>query len=136
MNVDEFSHMNDWLLKWDDMLENKIGPDAKDRMYFDYSNFTYNRWETYKDKYVRELIAIVGEVAYYDYYSLYEAVEFTDPDMLTNYAPNGFNPMLDYDGVTGFARAADDAIQVLEYIHGNTLIDYSPYFTATGPVFP
>ena len=105
-------------------------------MYIVYGDFTYNRFDTYKDKYVRELVAVVGEIAYYDYYSLYDAVQFTDPAMLPNYSPNAFNPELDYGGITGFARAADDAIQVLEYIHGNTLIEYSPYFTEDGPVLP
>ena len=141
MDVDEFGYMNDWLLKWDDIINPelpalplKLGPDEKERMYYNYDNntygFVYNRYETYKDKYVRELVAQVGEVAYYDYYSLYDAVEWTDPALLTNYSGIDYsmNDNVDFTGITAFAIAADDAIQVLEYIHGNTLIVYSPEF--------
>ncbi len=126
MNVDEFGYMNNWLLHWDQIPDDlKMGPDDKDRMYFNYDGFEYDRNLVYAGKYVRVQEFYPNGTWEYNYVSLYDVVNFTDPNLLIDYA-GGNNT-----GITGFSNAADDAIQVLEFIHESTLVEYSPYFDDT-----
>lgn len=133
MNVDEFSYMNNWLLKWDTgsaIAEASGSPDVKDRRYFDYGDFSYSRGNIYHDKYVRVTVLNSDGTWEESYQNLNNAVFWTPPAKLIDYAKGGNT------NITGFANAADDAIQVLELIHSTDLIAYSPYFTATGFVLP
>ena len=59
----------------------------------------------------------------YRYESLYDVVPWTNVRILPQYGTNHNND------VTGFSNSVDDAINVLEFIHGSDLIVYSPYFT-------
>ena len=123
MNVDEFGYMNDWLLKWEQIPDDlKLGPDDKGRMYYNYEDFEYSRTAVYGDKYVRIQAFYPDGTWEYLYEPILDVVTWTAPEMLIDYA-NGSNT-----GITGFANAADDAIQVLEFIHSSTLYEYSPYF--------
>ena len=54
--------------------------------------------------------------------SLLSAVSFTSNAKFIDYAAG-----LDTN-ISGFARAVDDAIQVLEFIHSSDLIVYNPYY--------
>ncbi len=128
MNVDEFAYMNDWLLKWEaaEILELSNSPDVKDRHYFDYSGFNYSRAAEYATKYVKITVLNPDGTWTDTYQSLLSVVSWTSPTRLIDYE-NGNNI-----NITGFSNAADDAIQVLEYIHSSDLIEYSPYFTASG----
>jgi len=133
MNVDEFSYMNNWLLKWDTgsaIAEVSGSPDVKDRRYYDYRDFSYSRGNIYHDKYVRVTVLNSDGTWEETYQSLNNAVFWTPPAKLIDYAKGGNT------NITGFANAADDAIQVLEFIHSSDLIVYSPYFTANGFVPP
>jgi hypothetical protein len=130
MNVDEFAYMNNWLLRWEIPDIPKLGPDEKDRFYYDYSGFSYNRLATYGNKYVRIALLFPDGTWHYEYQSLYSAVSWTSPNLLIDYAFSANT------GITGFSNAADDAIQVLEFIHESDLIEYSPYFTQGGFVNP
>jgi hypothetical protein len=135
--VDEMAYMNDWLLKWTDPEISEVvggSPDEKGRRYYDYSPFSYDRYETYKDKIVRvtELYNDGGEQTWkYSYYSLYDVVPWTNSNLLIDYNNNGNSDFS--TGITGFSNAADDAIQVLEYLHSSDLIVYSPYFVKPTP---
>lgn len=129
MTVDEFAYMNNWLL---DLPENNsLGiPDELGRFYFNYSNFTYSREAVYGDKYVR-ITVLNPEGTWEDTYeSLLDVTPWTDPAKVVRYGTD-FNR-----NITGFAQAADDAVQVLEFIHSSDLVVYSPYFTADGFVSP
>jgi hypothetical protein len=128
MNVDEFAYMNNWLLKWEstEILELSNSPDEKDRHYYDYSGFNYSRAARYATKYVKITVLNPDGTWSDTYESLLNVVPWTSPTKLIDYE-NGNNI-----NITGFSNAADDAIQVLEFIHSSDLIEYSPYFTATG----
>ncbi len=128
MDVDEFGYMNNWLLKWDseNIEELDDSPDVKDRHYYNYKTFTYSRNEVYHDKYVRITVLNADGTWEDTYQSLTSVVFWTDPAKLIDYEKGGNT------NITGFANAADDAVQVLEFIHSSDLIVYSPYFTASG----
>jgi len=123
--VDEMAYMNDWLLKWSDVgdMELADSPDAKDRHYYDYSSFTYDRHDVYWDKIVRITELDPDGTWENNYYRLYDVVPWTNPDKLINYHGGS------HINISGFSDAADDAIQALEFIHSSDLIVYNPYFT-------
>ena len=128
MFLDELAYMNYWLLKWDSPTIKELpdSPDCKDRRYYDYSDFSYNRNSVYQDKYVR--ITVLGNDGSWKhtFEPLTNVVPWTKRSSLIDYE-NGNNV-----NITGFSYAADDAVQVLEYIHESDLIQYSPYFTSSG----
>lgn len=132
INVDEIAYMNNWLLKWNspNIVELPNSPDVRDRHYYDYRSFTYNRTTTYGNKYVRITALNPDGTWTQTYRSLLSVVPWTAPAKLVDYE-NGANINL-----SGFANAADDAVQVLDFIHSSDLIVYSPYFTASGFVPP
>lgn len=125
MIVDEIAYMNDWLLKWDaDNVDQALNsPDVKGRKYFDFSGFSYDRDAVYSNKYVRITNLNSNGTWDYEYLSLLNAVPWTTPNKRIQY--NGGQNI----DITGFSNAADDAIQVLEFIHESDLYEYSPYFT-------
>jgi hypothetical protein len=125
MIVDEIAYMNDWLLKWDaDNVDQALNsPDVKGRKYFDFSGFSYDRDAVYSNKYVRITNLNPNGTWDYEYLSLLNAVPWTTPNKRIQY--NGGQNI----DITGFSNAADDAIQVLEFIHESDLYEYSPYFT-------
>jgi len=130
MIVDEIAYMNDWLLDWEspNLRQADGSPDGKGRKYFDYSPFqNYSREDTYRNKVVRITYLDPGGTWTYRYESLADVVEWTNPDLLPQYGANSNND------ITGFSNSVDDAINVLEYIHGSDLIVYSPYFTVAAP---
>ncbi|MBE0649497.1 MAG: hypothetical protein IH595_01530 [Bacteroidales bacterium] len=122
VNVDEIAYMNDWIVTWSsgDM------PDPKGRHYYHFTSYNYNRAATYANKFVRITELRPNGSWTYTYKSLLDIVPWTSPKLLIDYA-NGANTDL-----TGFANAADDAVQVLEFIHESDLVVYSPYFTSNG----
>jgi hypothetical protein len=125
MIVDEIAYMNDWLLKWDaDNVDQALNsPDVKGRKYYDFSGFSYDRDAVYSNKYVRITNLNPNGTWDYEYLSLLNAVPWTTPNKRIQY--NGGQNI----DITGFSNAADDAIQVLEFIHESDLYEYSPYFT-------
>jgi hypothetical protein len=137
MNVDEFGYMNDWLIKWgtayinDNGFEEINSPDEKERHYYNYNGFTYDRYATYSASpgKVVEITTLNQDGTWTSSkVTLYQALTdrglWTDPLDLVDYE-EGANINL-----TGFSNAADDAIQVLEFIHSSDLIVYNPYFIA------
>lgn len=127
--VDEMAYMNDWLIRWNDpeVIEAANSPDKKARRYYDFSGFSYNRSDVYSSKFVRIRTLHPDNTWSDSYKSLYDAVTWTDPAKLIDYQHG--NPGLDtYFNITGFSNAADDAVQVLEYIHETDLVVYSPIF--------
>lgn len=130
--VDEMAYMNDWLIRWADPYSTQTAnsPDEKGRRYFEYTGFSYERSDVYSNKYVRVRTLLPNNTWEEDFLPLTEAVNWTSPSKLIDYENgNSLN-------ITGFSNAANDAIQVLEYIHESDLIVYSPYFTAGGFVPP
>jgi hypothetical protein len=121
IGVDEIAYMNDWIIFWDE-LSDEIGPDAKNRKYFNFEGFGYIRSSTYATKYV-EITTLYSDGSWKtEPHSLLSVVPWTNSNKLIDYAEGGNTK------ITGFANAADDAIQVLEFIHDSDLIVYSPYF--------
>lgn len=126
--IDELAYMNNWFLKWDspDIIELPESPDVKDRRYYDFRDFSYSREEVYGNKFVRITRLSPNGSWTNTFHSIQEVAPWTKPSLLIGYE-NGNNV-----NVTGFSNAADDAVQVLEFIHESDLIVYSPYFTASG----
>ena len=122
INVDEIAYMNDWLLDWANLNTVPLGPDAKDRMYFNFENMVYSRTSTYASKYVKITTLNPDGTWNEETVSLLNAVQWTAPEILIDYA-GGSNT-----NITGFSNAADDAVQVLEFIHSSDMIVYNPYF--------
>jgi len=127
ISVDEIAYMNDWVIDWELLDEGteRLFPDEKDRNYFNYAGFSYDRQLTYEDKYVRITTLNPDGSWSESYESLYDVTPWTSPSKLVDWA-NGQNT-----NITGFANAADDAVQVLEFIHSSDLIVYSPHFPLT-----
>ena len=121
--VDELAYMNDWLIRWNDVsvLEAINSPDQKDRRYYDYSGFTYNRSDEYSNKWIRFTQLLPDGTWSYEYMSLLDGVAWTNPNKLISYNSGEVD-------ITGFSNAVDDAIQVLELLHSSDLIQYSPSF--------
>ncbi len=129
IDVDEVAYLNNLILKWDGsaLVEVDPGsPDAKKRRYYDYSGFSYSRDDVYRDRYVRITWLDGGGTWHYTYESLLSMVPWTNDKLLVDYASKANT------GITGFANAANDAVQALEFIHENPLVVYSPYFTKDG----
>lgn len=129
INVDELAYMNNWLLNWQSALIAELpdkSPDVLGRHYYNYRSFAYNRAATYGDKYVRITTLKPNGSWTYQYKSLLSVVPWTSPAKLIDYS-NGANT-----NISGFANAADDAVQVIEFLHSSDLIVYSPYFTSHG----
>ena len=85
----------------------------------------YDRESTYATKYVKITTLDGGGNYTEETVSLYDLLEETigtDPQKLIDYA-GGLN-----SNITGFANAADDAVQVLEFIHSSDMIVYNPHF--------
>jgi hypothetical protein len=118
--VDEIAYMNDWIIDWVNV--SYLGPDEKDRRYFNFGNMVYNRASTYANKYVKITTINPDGSWSEETVSILNAVQWTSPERLIDYA-GGLNTK-----ITGFANAADDAVQVLEFIHSSDLIVYNPYF--------
>ena len=128
LTVDELAYMNNWLLiLFQDEAINS--PDERNRFYYNFTNYKYSREETYKNKFVRKTILKADGTWDVVFESLLDAVDWTAPEKLVRYGNENEN-------ITGFAKASDDAVQVLEYIHESDLIVYSPWFTADGFVSP
>ena len=131
MNVDEFAYMNNWLLKWEstNITELPNSPDIKNRRYFDYTQFVYSRNANYANKYLRIKTLNSDGTWTETFESILNAVTWTNANKLIDYCGGDAD---NKHGITGFAFAGDDAVQVLELIHSTDLIDYSPYFSASG----
>jgi hypothetical protein len=121
--VDEIAYINNWILKFDEynIPEAPESPDLLGRRYYNFHNFTYDRTETYSDKYVRIIHYNADGSYYYEVESLLNIVDWSRPDILVSYD-------VDNGGITGFSNATDDAIRVIEFIHSSDQIIYSPYF--------
>ncbi len=128
--VDEIGYINEWVIDWKsgNVTQALNSPDPLGRHFFDFSDYQYSRSNNYQDKYIR-LTEVRPNGQWEEVFvSLNDSRLgiFTNPHLLIDYA-EGQNT-----NITGFANAANDAIQVLEFIHSSDLIVYSPYFTATG----
>lgn len=121
-NVDEVCYLNGWTIDWT-VASPVFGPDEKDKYYYDFSDFSHSRSGKYGSKWVRETVLRPDGTWGYVYNMLNNVVPWTNPEMLIDYAYGSNN------NVTGFANAVDDAIRVIEYLHDNPLVEYSPYFT-------
>ena len=123
MTVDELGYMNNWLIRWSDpyAVQAVNSPDVKERFYYNYSAFSYNRSDEYSDKWVRITHLNEGGTWEYEYLPLFDAVTWTNPNKLVKYSVGSYD-------ITGFADAADDAVQVIEFIHSSDMIEYSPLF--------
>lgn len=81
--------------------------------------FTYNRVTTYSDRMLKILILNADGTYNYEEVSVLDAMEYRG---LFMYRWAG-DPLTHVDG---FAAAVDDAVQVLEYVHGDSNIEFLP----------
>jgi len=119
--VDEVAYLNDWIIDWTKI--EYLGPDLKNRKYFDFGDFNYNRASIYEFKYVKITTLNPDGTWFSEIKSLLNVINWTNADRLIDYADGGNS------NITGFANAADDATRVLDFIHSSELIEYNPYFT-------
>ncbi len=95
------------------------------------TEFYYNREETYQNRYIQFLIDDEGI-----YYPLDENGVSASPKIVSindYFENNGLFTEAWHEAkahqVSGFTLAADDAVQVLDYIHGNSNIIFLPDYT-------
>lgn len=81
--------------------------------------YSYNRITTYNDRLIKILVLAPGGTYSYETVSVLEAMENRG---LFMYRWEGA-PLTHVDG---FAAAVDDAVQVLEFVHGNSNIEFLP----------
>ncbi len=124
--VDQIAYMNDWILDWT-AIDGELGPDSKSRRYFNFADFDYDRAAVYGDKYVK--ITTLNNDGTWDeeFVCLLDAGIWSADEAFIDYSPVTEGSA---GNITGFARAVDDAIQVLEFIHESDLIVYNPHYTA------
>jgi len=83
--------------------------------------FTYNR-NVYGNRWIKVLVLLPGNTYEYQEFTILEAMEenglFTERTEDVNF--NALTP------VEAFAMAVDDAVQVLDYIHGDSNIEFLP----------
>ncbi len=110
--IDEIVYVNTFL-----GVNITSGPGIVDD-YYDFSSYDYSR-AVYDDRYIR-MTLVNGE---YD--------ENRPPISINQAANNGYfgytgkwNSDPDWSGIRGFRTASDDAVQVLEFIHGDSNIEY------------
>lgn len=110
--IDEIVYVNTFL-----GINLTSGPGIVDD-YFDFSGYGYSR-AGYDDKYI--IMKVVDGV--YD--------EDRTPTSINQAAADGhfgytgkWNQDPDWNGIRGFRTAADDAVQVLEFVHGDSNIEY------------
>jgi hypothetical protein len=84
-----------------------------------HNEFLYNRETTYQDRMIKILILNPDGTYEYETVSILQAMEERGNFM---YRWQG-SPLTH---VNGFTAAADDAVQVLEFVHGNTNIEFIP----------
>jgi len=128
VNIDEVVYINGFIdcLGCDPILnEHEYDFDNNNKYYFNFgdcdchSMFQYNRVTTFGDRMIKILI-LKGDGTYeYETVSVLDAMENRG---LFMYRWEG-TPLTRVDG---FAAAVDDAVQVLEFVHGNTNIEFLP----------
>ena len=128
VNIDEVVYVNGFMdcLGCNPILnEHEYDFDNNNKWYFNFgdcdchSMFQYNRPDTYGDRLIKILILNDDGTYTYETVSIKQAMEDRG---LFMYRYEG--EPLEY--VDGFAAAVDDAVQVLEFIHGNTNIEFLP----------
>lgn len=118
-NEYDFNNDNKWYFNFGDCLD----PENCDPIQ---TRFQYNR-DLYKDRYLRILVLDgVGNYTY-EIKSVYDAME--DGGLFT--ARWGVDPFLTH--VEGFACAIDDAVQVLDYVHGDSNMEFLPDYDPNNP---
>lgn len=134
VNIDEVVYINGFMdcLGCDPILnEHEYNFDNENLWYFNFgdcdchSQFQYNR-DVYKDRMLNITILYPDGTWEVETVSIWQAME--DRQLFTyrwGLEENKFR-------VDGFAAAVDDAVQVLEFVHGNTNIE----FVAETPVVP
>jgi len=97
-----------------------------DKEYFNFSDFQYNRGEVYDNRYIQD-------TRYYppDENGNSEGPVYSIGEWMEDHGgeENGFTNMWAYGNgnapnVVGYAIAVDDAVQVLEWVHGDTNLRY------------
>ncbi len=124
-----------------------IGNDTVWKEYFNFidydqegNSFSYSREDTYSNRYIQFQ---VWESEYYPidedgncYGPIFPILNYFETNGLFTYRWDDVVATL----VSGFALAADDAVQVLDYIHGNSNIIFLPEFDGSDitswPFFP
>lgn len=120
--VDEVQYVDRWIIDWNSAVTTPIPPggDPKGFKYYDFAAYQYNRIEEYSTKGVKITTLLPGGTYTIEEKSIYLTMSerglWTDPTYLVEYSGNS--------DVSGFAMAADDAVQVIEFLHGSTLIEY------------
>jgi hypothetical protein len=125
--VDEVQYVNRWIIDWNNVSNSTPAPlpgqggDERGFKYYDFRNYQYNRQAEYGDKMVM-ITELLSNGTYITYKtSILQAL--IDRDLWTDMLY-----LVDYTGntnVSGFAKASDDAVQVIEFLHSSTLIQYA-----------
>jgi hypothetical protein len=127
INIDEIVYINGFL-KCDGcdpiLNENEYDKDHDYKYYFNFGDcdchnaFQYKRDDTYSDRMLKILVLNPNGTYSYETVSVLDAMEERG---LFKYRYEGPKNQVD-----GFAAAADDAVHVLEFVHGNTNIEFLP----------
>lgn len=129
VNIDEVVYINGFIdcEGCDPILnEHEYDFNHDNKYYFDYGDcgctgqeFVYNRVTTYQDRMIK--ILVLKDDGTYDYETL-SVLDAMENLGLFMYRWEG-SPLT---RVNGFAAAVDDAVQVLEFVHGNSNTEFLP----------
>lgn len=116
--------MDRWIIDWNTPTVTTpipAGGDEKGFKYYNFAGYQYNRMGEYSTKGVKITTLLPDGTYTIEEKSIYQALSerglWTDPTYLVEYSGTS--------DVSGFARAADDAVQVLEFLHSSTLYEYT-----------
>jgi len=101
--------------------------DHNEKYYYNFSEprsgdspFTYDREDTFNDRWLRILVLLPGNTYEYEEVTVLDAME--ERGLFTG----RWGEMGDLTPVEHFAKAADDAVQVLDFVHGDSNIEFLP----------
>ena len=143
VTLDEMIYINGFINAWGInpiINENEYNFQAEQKRYFNFtdydglgSTYRYNRRETYRNRYIQFLVW--NNV----YYPVDENGESNSPAIFSiadYFELNGlftsrWGNLESVDAAKGFALAADDAVQVLDFVHGDSNIIFLPDYVSS-----
>jgi hypothetical protein len=91
-----------------------------EKLYYNFQSYNYDRVATFENRYLNFYNYINGV---YELWKTESVLDVMEEEGLFRYR---FEPGFGQENVDGFACAIDDAVQVLEFVHGNSNIEFAP----------
>lgn len=142
VDVDEMIYINGFMNCYGNspiINEDELDFEGNPKQYYNFHAplFEYNREETYNNRYIQFNVwdGVYDPGNPDNIFSIWEVFEYTGFD----WKGIGDRPQFTYvwggdlgnTSVEGFAMAVDDAVQVLDFVHGDSNIEFVPGYTPT-----